>query len=362
MELHFPRNNGELDELIDDILRQARVHHPGIIREMIISALKAGQESDYLADLKLMRTTMKEMRYTNKIFGPYRNRKKVTIFGSARTMPDEPIYQKCVDFSRMLVERGYMVITGGGGGIMQAGNEGAGIENSFAVNIRLPFEQETNPVMSESKNVITYKYFFNRKVAFLKEAQAVALFPGGFGTLDEAMETLTLVQTGKNPPIPLVLIDDENGDYWEPWLKFIKKTLLKRGLISAEDFSLFTITRDPVEAVQVIEDFYRIYHSSRFVRNTLVIRLNRPLTPEQVDTLEREFLEIIEPGSSLQQVGPLPEEQDQPDLISLPRLTFEFNHRSYGLLKAFIRRLNSFADEMPEPEVSGCSLAAKEKS
>jgi uncharacterized protein (TIGR00730 family) len=168
---------------------------------MIISALKAGQESDYLADLKLMRTTMKEMRYTNKIFGPYRNRRKVTIFGSARTMPEEPIYQKCVTFSRMLTERGYMVITGGGGGIMQAGNEGAGIENSFAVNIRLPFEQETNPVMSESKNVITYKYFFNRKVAFLKEAQAVALFPGGFGTLDEAMETLTLVQGGGDVPL-----------------------------------------------------------------------------------------------------------------------------------------------------------------
>ena len=143
----------------------------------------------------------------------------VSIFGSARTEPSEPIYQKCVEFSRRLAELGYMVITGGGGGIMQAGNEGAGAENSFAVNIRLPFEQDTNPVMENSKNVITYKYFFNRKVAFLKEAQAVALFPGGFGTLDEAMETLTLVQTGKNPPIPLVLIDDDNGDYWEHWFQ-----------------------------------------------------------------------------------------------------------------------------------------------
>lgn len=345
MKLHFSRHNGELDELIDDIIRLVSVHHPDIIREMIISALKAGQETDYLADLKLMRTTMKEMRYTNKIFGSYRDRKKVTIFGSARTEASEPIYGKCVTFSRLLAERGYMVITGGGGGIMQAGNEGAGPENSFAVNIRLPFEQETNPVMSRSRNVITYKYFFNRKVAFLKEAQAVALFPGGFGTLDEAMETLTLVQTGKNPPIPLVLIDDDNGEYWENWLKFIKKTLLKRGLISAEDFSLFTITRDPAEAVQVIDEFYRVYHSSRFVNHTLVIRLNHPLTAGQLDTLEKEFLEIIEPGSSLQQVAALPEEQDQPDLLSLPRLTFEFNRRSYGLLKAFIRRLNSFEDE-----------------
>jgi uncharacterized protein (TIGR00730 family) len=342
MELHFSRTNGDLDELIDDLVRQVKVYHPGIVREMIISALKAGQESDYLADLKLMRTTMKEMRYTNKIFGPFRHRKKVTIFGSARTQPTEPIYQKCVAFSRMLAERGYMVITGGGGGIMQAGNEGAGAENSFAVNIRLPFEQETNPVMEKSRNVIVYKYFFNRKVAFLKEAQALALFPGGFGTLDEAMEALTLIQTGKNPPVPLVLIDDDRGDYWENLLSFMKKVLLPKGLISGEDFSLFTITRDPAEAVANIENFYRIYHSLRFVRNTLVIRLNRPLAAEQVETLEREFGEIIETGSHLQLSGPLPEEADQPDLLELPRLTFEFNHYSYGLLKAFIRRINSF--------------------
>jgi len=168
MELHFDRSNGVVDELIDDLMKQVGVHHPAMVREMIISALKAGHENDYLADLKLMRTTMKEMRYTNKIFAPYRQRKKVTIFGSARTHPDEPIYRKCVEFSRLLSEKGYMTITGGGGGIMQAGNEGAGADNSFAVNIRLPFEQETNPLMAESRKTITYKYFFNRKVAFLK--------------------------------------------------------------------------------------------------------------------------------------------------------------------------------------------------
>jgi hypothetical protein len=342
MDIHFDRENGHLDDLIDDLMRQTEVHHPEMIREMIISALKAGRESDYLADLKLMRTTMKEMRYTNKVFGPHRQRKKVTIFGSARTEPHEPIYRTCVEFSRLLVERGYMVITGGGGGIMLAGNEGAGPENSFAVNIRLPFEQETNPVMSASENVITYKYFFNRKVAFLKEAEAVALFPGGFGTLDEAMETLTLIQTGKNPPIPLVLIDDEDGGYWEKWLQFIKDPLLKRGLISGEDFSLFSITRSAREAVQIIDDFYRVYHSMRFVGNTLVIRLNKELTEEQLAILESEFPEIKEPGSHLQISGPLPREKDQPDLLPLPRLTFVFNRRSYGLLKAFIRQINSF--------------------
>lgn len=341
MSVSFERNNGEIDQLIDQLMKKADVHHPDMIREMIIGALKSGQENNYLADQKLMRTTMKEMRYTNKIFAPYRHRKKVTVFGSARTSPEEPIYQKCVDFCRMLVERDYMVITGGGPGIMQAGNEGAGVENSFAVNIRLPFEQDTNVVMQLDEKVITYRYFFNRKVAFLKEAYAVALFPGGFGTLDEAMETMTLIQTGKNPPIPLIMIDDEGG-YWDDWLDFIRDSLLKRGLISAEDFSLFTITRDPLEAVQVIDDFYRNYHSMRFVGDKLVIRLNKPLDSEQLQILNSEFGEILAPGGRMSLNSPLPEERDQPDLKHLPRLVLEFNRRSYGFLKSLIRRINSF--------------------
>lgn len=342
MDIHFSQPNGRVDELVQELVEIAGVHHPDIVREMILSALAAGQEIDYLADLKLMRTTLKEMSFTSRLFGGHRQRKKVTIFGSARTPVDAPIYQKCVDFSHMLAEHGYMVITGGGGGIMQAGNQGAGAENSFAVNIRLPHEQETNPVMSQSPNVITYKYFFNRKVAFLKEASAVALFPGGFGTLDEAMETLTLMQTGKNAPIPLVLIDDDDGDYWERVLSFMKDPLLKRGLISGEDFSLFSITRDPAEAVAIIDAFYRVYHSMRFVGKTLVIRLNKPILAEHIAILETEFPEIMEPGSRLQLTGPHPKEKDQPDLLPLPRLTFQFNRRSYGLLLAFIRRLNTF--------------------
>ncbi len=342
MDISFKKKNGRLDELIDELLLLAEAHHPDIVREMVISALKTGQENDYLADLKMLRTTMKEMRYTSKVFAPYRRRKKVTIFGSARTEPGEAIYQKCVTFSRQLVRLGYMVITGGGPGIMQAGNEGAGPENSFAVNIRLPFEQETNPVMENSGHSITYRYFFTRKVAFLKEADAVALFPGGFGTMDEAMETLTLVQTGKNQPVPLVLIDDDDGGYWEPWLAYLKGVMLKRGVISGEDFSLFTITRDPFEAAQVIDDFYRNYHSSRWVGETFVIRLNKPLSEQDIAALEEEFSEILEPGSHLKLTTALPEEQDQPDLVDLPRLVFNFNRRNYGLLKAFLRRLNSF--------------------
>ena len=342
MPLSFERRNGEIDELIDQLMKQVGVHHPQMIREMILGALKSGEENDYLADQKLMRSTMKEMRYTNKVFAPYRNRKKVTVFGSARTRPEDSMYQRCVAFSRQLVEEGYMVITGGGPGIMQAGNEGAGAENSFAVNIRLPFEQNTNPLMDQNEKSITYRYFFNRKVAFLKEADAVALFPGGFGTLDEAMEVITLIQTGKSPPIPLVMIDDERG-YWDDWLKFIRDSLFKRGMISGDDFGLFSITRDPSEGVRMINEFYHNYHSLRFVRDTLVIRLNQPLESAQIETLQNEFGQILVPGGSMRSSGPLPEEQDQPDLQDLPRLVMPFDRRSYGLLKSLIRRINSLS-------------------
>ena len=341
MSLSFDRCNGEIDELIDQLMGKCSVYHPEMIREMIIGALKSGQENDYLADQKLMCTTMKEMRYTNKVFSPYRHRKKVTIFGSARTSPDQPIYKKCVEFARMLAERDYMVITGGGPGIMRAGNEGAGVENSFAVNIRLPFEQDTNPVMDQDEKSITYKYFFNRKVAFLKEAAAVVMFPGGFGTLDETMEIMTLIQTGKNPPIPLVMIDDGDG-YWEDWFDFLRDSLLKRGLISGEDFGLFSLTRDPLEAVQIIDDFYRNYHSMRFVKNKLIIRLNKALDSDHLKILTNEFGKILIPGGKMSLGSSLPEEDDQPDLKHLPRLMVEFNRRSYGLLKSFIRRINSF--------------------
>lgn len=342
-EIRFDKSNGELDDKIDELIRTVGAQNsPRLVREMILTALKVGQEVDYPADIKLMRTTMKEMRFTSKIFDPFRDRRKVTIFGSARTEVEEPIYQKCVTFARMLSERGFMVITGGGGGIMEAGNAGAGAENSFAINIQLPFEQQTNPVMANSPNVVTYKYFFNRKIAFLKEAQAVALFPGGFGTLDEAMEALTLIQTGKNPPVPVVMVDDDNGDYWENLFGFIRDTLLRRGLISGEDFGLFTLTRDPAEAVQVIEDFYRVYHSSRYVEQDLIIRLNKQLSDEQVETLQSEFSEILTSGQSIRQSSALPKENDQPDLLDLPRLVVPFNHRNFGLLIAFIRRINSF--------------------
>lgn len=342
MKLSFRKSNGAIDDAIKALINEAGdIHHTELIHEMIIAALKAGQDTDYLADLKLLSNTMKEMRYTTQVFAPYRNRKKVTIFGSARTEPHEPAYQKCVRFSRQLAKQGYMIITGGGGGIMQAGNEGAGSENSFAVNIRLPFEQMPNPVMLKNPRLITYKYFFNRKVAFVKETDAVAVFPGGFGTLDEAMEVFTLIQTGKTSPKPLVLVDDDDN-YWESWFEFMKFSLLGKGLVSADDFSIFTITQDENEAVRIIDDFYRIFHSSRFIGENLVIRLTKPLNVAQVEELENEFPEIRVPGTKIECCAPLHEESDEPDLLRLPRIMLKFDHKHYGLLLAFIRKINTF--------------------
>jgi len=342
MELSFTRTNSAIDAVVDDLIRKAAgIRHTELVREMIISALKAGQETDYLADLKMLNNTMKEMRYTNKVFAPFRQRKKVTIFGSARTAPDEPIYQKCFDFSRQLAALGYMIITGGGQGIMQAGNEGAGSENSFAVNIRLPFEQSPNRIMLKNPRLITYKYFFNRKVAFVKESSAIAVFPGGFGTLDEAMEVFTLIQTGKTSPKPLVLIDDGSG-YWDLWFEFIKSAMLGRGYISAEDFAIFTITSNVEEAVRVIEEFYRNFYSMRFVEDRLVIRLNKELSDDDIEELGTEFPEVLRAGTRIERSAPLAEEADEPDILHLPRLLLQFDHQHYGLLIAFIRRINMF--------------------
>jgi uncharacterized protein (TIGR00730 family) len=342
MELSFSHSNMEIDQLITRLIETAGdIHQPQIIREMLLSSLKIGQETDYLADLKLINRTLREMRYTAQVFGPYRDRKKVTIFGSARTEPDDDMYLKCVRFSRSLAEKGYMIITGGGPGIMQAGNEGAGSENSFAVNIRLPFEQKPNPVMLSNPRLVTYKYFFNRKVAFVKEADAVAVFPGGFGTLDEAMEVFTLIQTGKTSPKPLILVDDNDG-YWERFFDFVKESLLVKGFISGEDFSLFTITKDEQEAVEVIDTFYRVYHSMRFINHRLVLRLAKPLSSENIATLEDEFPELLVNEEGIRCCGPFPEEIDEPDLAALPRISLHFDHHHYGLLMAFINRINTF--------------------
>jgi len=343
MKLHFTRTNGPVDEAIDRLMVTAEgIRRPEYVREMILAALKAGQEDDARADLKLMNTTLKEMRFTAKIFGPYRNVRKVTVFGSARTSPDEPVYDMAREFGRKLAESGYMVITGGGNGIMGAANEGAGPEHSFGVNIRLPFEQHPNPVLIGNPRLITYKYFFNRKVAFLKEADAVALFPGGFGTLDEAMETLTLVQTGKRNPLPLVLIDEPGGTYWTKWMQFFEDELLARGYIGESDFSIFERFDSVEAAVRHINRFYSRYHSLRYVDERLVIRLTSPLRPAQVEDLAAQFAGMLAPGGSMRLSPALAAEADETEIAQFPRLIVDFNRKDFGRLRTLIDAVNRF--------------------
>ncbi|MCU0590464.1 MAG: TIGR00730 family Rossman fold protein [Desulfobacterales bacterium] len=341
MNLRFSADNGMVDLAIKNLIEIAGpMRHPPIVREMIIAALKAGQENSQLVDLKVMCSTLKEMRYTSKVFGDYRGVRKVTVFGSARTTPDHPLYQMARAFGRNLAAAGFMVITGGGPGIMQAANEGAGPEKSFGVGIRLPFEQKSNPVLNGSPRDITYKYFFNRKVAFIKEACAVALFPGGFGTLDEAMEALTLLQTGKRYPIPVVLMDGPEDGYWSGWLKFIRDHLSTAGYIGPGDGAFFHHTHDVDDAVSVIHKFYHRFHSLRFVSGKAVIRMTSGLQASQVDVLRRQFTDMIVAGGGLQLSGALPQECDEPELADLPRLVVDFNKRDFARLRQLIDAIN----------------------
>ncbi|MBL7031740.1 MAG: TIGR00730 family Rossman fold protein [Nitrospira sp.] len=343
MELHFTRTNGAADIAIDELIELVDgIEERGFVREMILAALKAGQEKNDRAHMKLMNTTMKEMRFTGKIFAPYSSTRKITVFGSARTRSDEPIYSMAREFGKKLAGVGYMIITGAGGGIMQAANEGAGPEHSFGVNIMLPFEQAPNPVLIGNPRLITYRYFFNRKVAFLKEADAVALFPGGFGTLDEAMETLTLLQNGKSTPLPLILIDEPGGTYWERWVRFMKEELLSEGYISDCDFDLFECVDSVDTAVESINHFYSRYHSMRYVRGKLVFRLQSSISPADIVQLNKDFEDILVYDGKIDLSAPLAEESDEPELKDLKRLVVDFNQKDFGRLRHLIDHINNF--------------------
>lgn len=341
MELHFTPTNGPADDAIDRLMTMVGgIQRPELVRELILAALKAGQENDEKADLKLMNTSLKEMRFTAKIFGPYRHIRKVSVFGSARTAVDTPAYRMARDLGRQLADRGYMVITGGGPGIMQAVNEGAGVAHSFGINIRLPFEQKPNPVVEGNPRHINYKYFFNRKVAFLKEADAVVVFPGGFGTLDEGMETLTLTQTGKHTPLPVIMVDVPGSHYWQDWRRFLKDHLASCHYIRPEDLNLFDITYHIPHVVKTIETFYRRYHSMRYVDSQLVIRMQKALSSQAMGRIDTEFKDLLTPGGTFRQGPALPQESDDPDASHLPRLILDFNLTTFARLKALIDVIN----------------------
>ena len=310
-----------------------------LIEEMIMTALKLGRDQTTVADLKLFNRSLKELRYAARIFAPYRHVRKVSVFGSARTAADAPESIAAEAFAKKMVEHGCMIVTGGGDGIMGAAQRGAGRDNSFGLNIRLPFEQRANETIHGDAKLVNFNYFFTRKLNFMKESHAVALFPGGFGTMDEGFEVLTLMQTGKARIIPLVMIDKPGGRYWDTWVRFLKDDLLALGVIGAEDFCLFKVTHDIDEAVAEIMHFYKTYRSYRWVGSRMVIRLERKLTPASVAALNAGFTDILK-GGEIVQTTALPEENNEPEIAALPRLVLTPQRRNFARLRKLIDAIN----------------------
>ncbi len=336
-------------DVADLIARLPTLKNQELIQQTLSTILRLANSDIERLDWKITAAALADMERGFQLFHTYRHVRKVTIFGSARTSPDHPEYRIAVDFARAVTELGFMVMTGGGGGIMQAGNEGAGTANSFGLNIQLPFEQDANPFIQGDPKLIHFKYFFTRKLFLLRESDAVALFPGGFGTQDEAFECMTLSQTGKFGPVPLILIDRPGGDYWRSWSEYIDKHLVKTGLVSPEDPSLYTVTDSLEVACNAITQFYQVYHSCRFVSNVLVIRLKTDLSDANVEQLNTEFNDILVKGRIVKSQA-LPAEAGD-ESWDLPRLVLAFNQRDLGRLYQMIARINQLGTHVAHPEL-----------
>jgi uncharacterized protein (TIGR00730 family) len=309
------------------------------VADIIENALKLLTDVQDTGDIRVIQTALRELRYAFRLFEPYAGIRKVAIFGSARTQSGRVEYQQATDFGRKIVQAGFMVITGAGPGIMQAGHEGAGPEKSFGANIRLPWEQGANPVIAEDKKLVTFKYFFTRKLIFIRQSDAIALFPGGFGTLDEGYEAITLMQTGKAQLMPLVLVDKPGGTYWKTWDIHIREELLRNKLISSEDLNLYQITDSTDEAVKTITRFYRNFHSTRFVKDLLVVRLKNAPNESALAAMNEDFSGIIIEGK-IEAIKPTLDEIEDNDGLELARIAFNFNRRDYGRLRQMIDVLN----------------------
>ena len=344
MTLSSSNDSDLLEQQLEKLIANLSTHSDRkYIKRALETILRISKSDTERLNWKILTASLEDMEQGFQRFYPYRHTRKIAIFGSARTSPQQAEYQAALNFARCITKEGFMVITGAGGGIMQAGNEGAGRDNSFGLNIRLPFEQGANSAIKDDDKLIDFKYFFTRKLFFLKESDAIALFPGGFGTQDEAFETLTLCQTGKYGPVPLVLVDKPGGDYWHSWNNYVCQQLKEAGLISPEDPSLYTITDDLDVACQTIKDFYRVYHSSRYVNELFVIRLNLELSDSAVESLNQEFSDILVKGR-INKSAALPEEIKDLETANLPRLTFYFNQKSLGRLYQLIAKINQLGD------------------
>src|SRR5579862_9244822 len=310
-----------------------------LVQQIKETADKLIRDQANRGDVKLLSTALKELRYCFKVFGPYRHRRKVTVFGSARLPLDHPACKAAVAFGRRLAEAGFMVITGAASGIMEAGHVGAGRDASIGVNILLPFEQSPNPIIAGDNKLMHLKYFFTRKLLFVKESDAIALFPGGFGTQDEGFEVLTLVQTGKSHLFPIVMVDEPGGDYWVLWKKYIVDVLVKRQLISEHDLALFKVTSSVDEAIAEIVNFYRVYHSMRYVGADLVLRLKNTLNDDLLNRIRVEYADIVASGTYTI-TGALPAEANDVAVAHLPRLRFRFDRRNLGRLRMLVDLIN----------------------
>jgi uncharacterized protein (TIGR00730 family) len=331
------------NDLLDTIDRLPSMSNGKLIQRALEAILRLAETEIDRLDWKILSASIGDMERAFQAFYPYRHTRKVAVFGSART-PDTALeYQLAYEFTRLITQQGFMTITGAGGGIMAAANAGAGAANSFGLNIQLPYEQGANKYIAGDPKSIAFKYFFTRKLFFLRESDAVALFPGGFGTQDEALETLTLCQTGRYGPVPMVLIDRPGGSYWRDWDSYLHKHLATTGLISPEDLSLYTITDDIQVAVDLIRTFYRVYHSSRYVGDEFVLRLKVGICDRDLDFLNREFGDLVASGKIVQTTALAAELADP--TADLPRLVFKFDRRDFGRLYQMIAHINHMGDD-----------------
>jgi len=318
---------------------QTRVQR--LIEDLVATARALEPSGASIGELKIAGRALEELRGGFEMFAPYRGVRKVATFGSARTLENDPYFRTAEQFARAIADAGFMVITGAGGGIMEACQRGAGRERSFGVNIRLPFEQGANPIIHGDPKLRSFNFFFTRKLFFIKEAHAVALFPGGFGTHDEGFEALTLIQTGKCQMMPLVLLDQPRGTYWKTWQRYVEQHLLRRGMISPDDLRLYLVTDDVGRAVEEITRFYRVFDSARYVEDLLVVRTSVPLAPPLLAALGTEFADIIQGGGGIAPCQPFAVERDDPATLHLPRVAFRFDRRNYGRLRILIDRINA---------------------
>jgi uncharacterized protein (TIGR00730 family) len=340
----YSTGSREVDEKIRELVATYGGEDADLAFEIIATALRLSKDAVGRLDRKIVNSALKEMRYAFRVFAPYRHERKVTIFGSARSSGDDPEYQAARDFAREIVGRGWMVVTGAGPGVMEGAQEGAGGERSFGVNIRLPFEAQPNPYIAEDPKLINFKYFFTRKLMFIKEADAFVLLPGGFGTLDETFELLTLIQTGKSDLHPIVLLDPPGGGFWGDFDRLVRDRLIGGGYVSAEDRGLYLCTDDIAVAVREIEHFYRVYHSQRFVGGRLILRLRTMPDPVALKSLAEEFADIITEGT-IEPVEASAEEVRDDDAVDLPRVALWFDRMHYARLRRLIDRMNDLTEE-----------------